>query len=148
MLIVSLFFARCCFNFISLLQHVLFQWFSCFPTRNSTFHESRCFFEAEKYCFYCRLWCNMKGCFFIGICNVFYVSMKRDMLIVTFFFARCCFNVNTLLQQAATCSFSKLPRTMNMTLTCPTPPHPSTQHEYDVNMPHPTPPINVPWTWR
>ena len=87
MLIVSLFFARCCFNFISLLQHVLFQsfWFSCFPTRNSTFQESRCFFKAEKYCFYCRSWCNMKGCFFIGICNVFYVSMKRDMLIVTFF---------------------------------------------------------------
>ena len=88
MLIVSLFFARCCFNFISLLQHVLFQsfWFSCFPTRNNTFHESRWFFEPEKYCFYCGSWCNMKGwVFLIGICNVFYVSMKRDMLIVTFF---------------------------------------------------------------
>ena len=50
MLIVSLFFARCCFNFISLLQHVLFQsfWFSCFPTRNSTFHESRCFFNRKS----------------------------------------------------------------------------------------------------
>jgi hypothetical protein len=42
-------------------------------------------FLAEKYCFYRRSWCNMKGWFFIGICHVFYVSMKRDMLIVTFF---------------------------------------------------------------
>jgi hypothetical protein len=66
--------------------------------------------------------------------------MKRDLVIVTFFFARCCFNVNTLLQHAATCSFSKFPRTMNMTLTCPTPPHPSTYHEHDVNMPPPPPP--------
>ena len=88
------------------------------------------------------------------------------------FFARCCFNVNTLLQHVlfqsfhgarsqtllAGCKldidssliFFKAVKTvckpgflLNMTLTCPTPPHPSTYHEHDVNMPHPTPPINV-----
>ena len=36
-------------------------------------------------------------------------------------------------------------RTMNMTLTYPTPPHPSTYHEHDVNMPHPTPPLAETW---
>ena len=39
-------------------------------------------------------------------------------------------------------------KSLNMTLTCPTPPLPSTYHENDVNMPHPTPPINVQWIWR
>ena len=34
---------------------------------------------------------------------------------------------------------------MNMTLTCPTPPHPSTYYEHDVNMPHPTPPLAETW---
>ena len=69
MLIVSLFFARCCFNFISLLQHVLFQsfWFSCFPTRNNTFHESRCVFIS------CRSWCNMKGCFLLVFAIFFFL---------------------------------------------------------------------------
>ena len=88
----------------------------------------------------------MKGWVFLLVFAMFFnVSMKRDMLIVTLFFARCCFNVNTLLQHAATCSFSKFPRTMNMTLTCPTPPLPSTYHEHDVNMPHPTPPLAETW---
>ena len=36
-------------------------------------------------------------------------------------------------------------RTMNMSLTYPTPPHPSTYHEHDVNMPHPTPPLAETW---
>ena len=147
MLIVSLFFARCCFNFISLLQHVLCQsfWFSCFPTRNSTFHESRCFFKRKGTVFTTARGVIWRAGFFNWYLQCFYVSMKRDMLIVTLFFARCCFNVNTLLQHAATCSFSKFPRTMNMTLTCPTPPHPSTYHEHDVNMPHPTPPLAETW---
>ena len=135
MLIVSLFFARCCFNFISLLQHVLFQsfWFSCFPTRNSTFHESRCFFKRKSAVFTAARGVIWRAVFFLKLvfAMFFYVSMKRDMLIVTLFFS-------WLFQRqhpAATCCnifFFKV----------------STYHEHDVNMPHPTPPINVPWTWR
>ena len=86
-LIVSLFFARCCFNFISLLQHVLFQsfWFSCFPTRNSTFHESRYFFKRKSNVFTAARGVIWRAVFLLVFAMFFYVSMKRDMLIVTLF---------------------------------------------------------------
>ena len=99
MLIVSLFLlvvastsSACCNMFFFKVSDFL-----VFPHEIAHFMKVVVFFKAEKCCFYCRSWCNMKGCFFIGICNVFYVSMKRDMLIVTLFFARCvlfqCFHV-------------------------------------------------------
>ena len=135
MLIVSLFFARCCFNFISLLQHVLFQmFFSCFPTRNSTCHDSFSFFFQRK------------STVFTAARGVIWRAWVLNMTLT------CPTPPHPTHQRTMnmtlTCPTPPHQRTMNMTLTCPTPPHPSTYHEHDVNMPHPTPPINVPWTWR
>ena len=65
MLIVSLFLlvvastsSACCNMFFFKVSDFL-----VFPHEIAHFKKVVVFFKAEKYCFYCRSWCNMKGCF-------------------------------------------------------------------------------------